>query len=717
MTHYSHIPMVRILLPVLAGIIFFTYIEHFLSLRIILVVLLAFLASGIVIYKYLLSRFHLGFVYGLNVMLLLFFAGYVLAQSRYELRNPSHFSHHTTEASMLHIRLIEPVAEKTNSFQVVGRVTHIISENGVQVVSGKIILWLEKSPEAQSLQYGDVIMVENHYQETREPQNPNSFNYKHFLSRQNIFHQSYRRTGEWYPTGRNEGNRIVSSAHTMRQKALETLEANNIKGRDFAVASALLLGYREYLDEDLQREFAGAGAMHILCVSGLHVGIIFLALNVMFGFLTRLRGGKYMKTVVIIALIWFYAAITGFAPSVMRASTMFSFVAVGQTFRRSTNIYNTLAASALMLVMINPFIVSRIGFQLSYIAVISIVSLQPLFYKQLYFKNKILDHGWGIITVSLAAQLGTGPMALFYFNQFPNYFLLTNLIVIPLTGLIIKGGLLLFFSAPVAFVSQYFGIVLSWIVWTLHTAVRMIEGLPGSTANSLVIGFHDKLLIFILISVAGLVWMKKQKKLVLLLMVGLLLLSTSFSTRHFVNQNRKQLVVYHVPNGTAVDIFHQGNCYFYGCENVLNNPGTILFNVRDHRLKSGFRASEPILLSMEEWEDQKLFVRNGFINVAGHSARIIDGQLELPSQRFFPDTLDHLIIRGNPRWSLSNLMDVLPARTIVFDNSNHLRHHRRWKEECDSLGINCWSVALQGAYVYNFDNKQKSRLISWSANR
>ncbi|MFW5663532.1 MAG: ComEC/Rec2 family competence protein [bacterium] len=710
MTHYSHIPMVRILLPLLAGITCFTFVEYFLPFHMILSVMFAFLVSGIIIYKYLLSHFHLSFAYGINVMLFLFFAGYVLAQSRYELTRPDHFSHHTRENTLMQIRLTEPVAEKTNSFQIVGQVTHIVSKNKVKEVRGKIILWLEKSDEAQSLQYGDIIMTENYYQETRAPQNPNAFDYRNFLARQNIFHQSYRRTGEWYHTGRNQGNPIVIAAHSMRSIALETLEDNNIKGRDFAVASALLLGYREYLDEDLQREFAGAGAMHILCVSGLHVGIVFLALHFAFGFLTRLQGGKYIKTLIIIVLIWFYAAITGFAPSVLRASTMFSFLAIGQTFRRSTNIYNTLAASALILVMLNPFIISRISFQLSYIAVISIVSLQPLFYKQLYFKNKILNYAWGIITVSLAAQLGTGPLALYYFNQFPNYFVLTNLMVIPLTGVIIKGGLLLFLTAPVAFISQYVGMALSWIVLLLHTSVRLIESLPGSTANNLVIGFHDKLLIFFLIVLLSLLWIRKQKKLVYPVLASLLILTISLSSQYFINQSKSQLVVYHVPKASAIDIFYQGQCFFLGCDNVLSDPKVIQFNMAAHRKKNGLRSKKLSMLTLEKGIEKPLYSHNGFLNIEGHTIRIIDQNYRMPSRRLFTDTLDHLIIRGNPRLHLSDLADVDPARMIVFDNSNPLYQQRKWKNECDSLGINCWSVALQGAYVHNMDRKPMESL-------
>ncbi len=703
MTHYSHIPLVRILLPLLAGIIAFSYLEYFLNLPIIVAVLCVFLMSGILINKYILAVFQLRFYYGINVMLFLAFAGYVLAQSRYALQKPAHFSQYQWEEAMLRIRLIEPVAEKTNSFQVIAKAMHVISDDSLKKVDGKIIVWLEKDEQAQNLKYGDIILLENYYQLVKEPQNPNAFNYKQFLSRQNIFHQTYRRKGEWHFTGESKGNMLVKTAHQMRQKALETLEANNITGKDFAVASALLLGYRDYLDEDLQREFAGAGAMHILCVSGLHVGIVFLALNLVFGFLTQWPGGKYLKTVLIILLIWFYAAITGFSPSVMRASTMFSFLAIGQTFSRSTNIYNTLAASALILVVLDPFIISRIGFQLSYIAVISIVTLQPLFYRQLYFKNKILDGAWGIITVSLAAQLGTGPLALYYFNQFPNYFVLTNLVVIPLTGIIIKGGLLLFFTAPVAFISQYVGLILSWIILFLHSSVRIIERLPWSTSNNLVITFHDQILIFVLIALLSLFWMKKQKAVIYPILTCLLLLSISFSQRSIAKQYRKQLVVYHVPNATALDIISNGECFFYACENVLQNPSAIDFNIHDNRLKTGVGKLEPILLEKDSIYSQHIYKKSDFINIDGYTIKLINRESSIPSQQLFPDTLSHIILSKNPRVNIHEIIQAFPARTIIFDNSNTLRYHRQWAEECDSLGIDCWSVALQGAYVYNFE--------------
>lgn len=701
MNHYSHIPLVRILLPLLTGIVLFLRIEYFLSLEIILLVSILFLVTGIIIQRFAIHNFRFSNLFGINIMIFLGFAGYLLAQNHHQYRHPNHFKNSLWEESMLRIKLIEPVEEKTNSYQIVGRVTHVMAEDSLKPVMGKIILWVEKDSLAPTLKYGDVILTDNFHQLVKEPQNPNTFNYKQFLSRQNIFHQSYRRSGEWFHTHTNEGNPIISLALQMRNKALNTLESNNIQGKDFAVASALLLGYREFLDEDLQREFAGAGAMHILCVSGLHVGIIFMALSFMFGFLTKLPKGKYLKTFLIVSLIWFYAAITGFSPSVLRASAMFSFVAMGQTFTRSTNIYNTLAASALVLAIADPFIISKIGFQLSYIAVISIVSLQPIFQKQLYFKNKLLNGAWAIITVSLAAQIGTGPLSVLYFNQFPNYFLLTNLIVIPLTGLIIQGGILFFLIAPLEFISVYAGKLLSYLILVLHKSVGIIEGLPGSTAQNLVITFNEQLLIFLFIILFSIFIKKKEPKLIIPTLITILFLSTSFVKRSVDEKNINRFVVYHVPRSTAIDIFTGGHCLSYTCETILENPRLTDFNLRGNRLRTGF-INPPVIQKDTSFISDNFLINNGFISWNNQTIKVIDRETLLHPQSNFPGKINQVIITKNAPVKLEEIHNVFDAENYIFDSSNSIRKSNQWIEECDSLGLDCWSVSIQGAYVWNY---------------
>jgi competence protein ComEC len=699
MTHYSHIPLVRILLPVMMGIIVFDTLGIILSLQIILLVLLVFLFLGFLVNRYLLPKFQYSFVYGLNVSLFLLFAGYVLAQSRFDLARPNHFSNYQLDDSMLRIMLLEPVEEKTNSFQLIGKVIHVSGGDTLIKTAGKLIIWLEKDERARDLSYGDIILIENYSQAIKEPQNPHSFNYKRFLSRQNIFHQTYRKSSEWFFTGKNEGNFIFATAHQMRQRALDILTANNIHDKDFAVASALILGYSEYLDEDLQREFSGAGAMHILCVSGLHVGIIFLVLKLLFGYFLKMQTIKYISTFIIIIIIWLYAAITGFSPSVLRAATMFSFVALGQSFSRSTNIYNTLAGSALLLVSVDPMIITRLGFQLSYLAVICIVWLQPWFYRQLYFKNKIADYVWGIITVSIAAQLGTSPLTLYYFNQFPNYFLLTNIVVIPLTGIILKGGILLFILSPFTLISQFFGMALSWALWILHSYVRFVEGLPSSTTNNIVIFFHEQLLIMFLIVLTGMFLLSKRVKLIHPILITMLILSISFTARFILNQNRKQLIVYNVPKSTAIDIVNGKSIYLWASEGFLENPALTRFNLQGNRLALGVGAENPLILNQSDKTiDQPVFKYGSTIRLNEHTIKIIDKEIFLPGTPF-PGTIQHIIISNNPSISMGDLSREFSPSMIVFDSSNSVRRIEKWKQECDSLGLQCWSVTLQGAYV------------------
>ena len=704
MSSFSHIPMVRITIPFMAGVILFANLQRQLVWEHIVILSITLLISGFLIKRYLLANFEYRFAFGINAKLFLIFAGYVLAQERHQLSRPDHFIHHPPEGTLLRLRLTEPISEKANSFQIRARVTHVVDSLMAISTRGKLIVWLQKDSLAAGLRYGDVIYIENQLQEVSEPMNPHAFNFKRFLAFQNIFHQAYRRSGQWHHSGHNQGNPLIASAHQLREKALKTLEANNIKGREFAVASALLLGYREYLDEDLQREFAGAGAMHILCVSGLHVGIIFLALNLIFGFLGRLPRGKLFKTAAIIAMIWFYAAITGFSPSVLRASTMFSFVAIGQSFNRKTNIYNTLAASALLLMILDPFIIQRIGFQLSYVAVLSIVWLQPMFYKWAHFKNPVLDHAWGIITVSLAAQLGTGPLALYYFNQFPNYFLLTNLVVIPLTGLIIKSGIIMFIVSPISILGQIAGHVLAWIILVLHNAVRIIEGLPYSVSNHVYISFADTLLIFGLILLGGLFWSMSRKSLSIAFLLLLLMFSSSLALRSIKNQEQLSLVVYHVPNTTAIDIIEGRNCFFVSGQIPEERAGNLDFHLGENRLRAGIKPRR-VWVGDTVVKGGHFYLRKPFLQLGMHTLLWVNQQNPAPDISLVPVSLDFLILSDNASFDLPYHSEYLQSTKIIIDSSSGFRQTSQWIQQCDTLGLDCWSVRHQGAFVLNLQKK------------
>jgi competence protein ComEC len=631
------------------------------------------------------------------------FAGYLISQSRYDLARSAHFSHHTGETALLRVQLTEPPTEKVNSVQIFGKVTHVVTDTLITQCRGKLMIWLQKDSTALSLNYGDIILIENTVHRVQPPKNPNSFDYRKYLEGQNIFHQTYRRSGEWFFSGKNEGNAILAAAHHIRKQVLATLEKNNISGREFAVASALLLGYKEYLDENLQREFAGAGAMHILCVSGLHVGIIFLALNAMLAFLNRRKYGLFVKMLIIILLIWLYAAITGFSPSVRRASAMFTFLAVAVAFRRNTNIFNTIAASAFFLMLTDPFIITRLGFQLSYAAVTGIVWLQPHFRKLYSFNNHLLQYGWEVMTVSVAAQLATLPITIYYFNQFPNYFLITNLIVIPLTGVIIKAGIIFFMTSFLPVVPLYGGWILSKIVLLMNSSVAFIEGLPGSTFEHISINFHDVFFILSATVLLGFFLDSRRKVAFYSGSLCLAFLAASISFQKEKNSETRQLIVYHTPYITAIDIIKEGKLFLYASQEIVLFPAITKFNIYENRLNQGLGGTKPFHINLfENPFPDEVYASDGFINMAGHTVKVIAKQDKLSIENPFPGSVNHVILSDNVRLRIAEIIQVYNPQQIIFDSSNSMSQSARWLSQCDSLGTKCWSVPHSGAFVYNF---------------
>jgi len=700
MNSLSQYPLVRLVIPFAVGIIAYLLAGIHFPVVWFFNAYAAFLFIWFSASKYVVNHYSLRWVFGVWVSTVFMVAGYNVAQNHNQLTRANHFSHFAEVEGNLLFRIIEPVSEKTNSFQVVGKVEKVLSGIESRRVGGKLILYLQKDSLAQGLKYGDYLLVENNFQELTAPKNPHEFNYARFLSYRNIFHQSYRASGQWHATSHNRGSFILKWSDTMRQKALEIFESN-FQGSEFAIISALFLGYREYLDENLRREFVGAGAMHILCVSGLHVGIIFLVLKMIFAFLLKLPRGKIWRAIAIILVMWMYAAVTGFSPSVLRACTMFSFVAIGQSFNRKTNIYNTLAASALVLLVLNPYIIASVGFQLSYLAVISIVALQPYLYKQLIFKNWFLDKAWAIITVSLAAQLATGPLSLFYFNQFPNYFLVTNLAVIPLAGVIIYAAIATLVMYPVPLLGFVAGKVLYFVLLALHQSVKFIEGLPYSTSTNVFISFSETIAVFLIIILLFAFLMSSLKRALVYALVFSAFVTVSISARSIVRQSNEMFVVYSVSNSTVIDFISGRKSVCLMCENLMENPGRIGFHVSENRVTTGvsqvvldvFSADNPNLQSIH-------YSRKGpFIAFGSLTIFVLDETVTrvLPAIDF---AIDYLIVTSNARHNPQDILENLDPSKVIVDASNSFWNTGKWVEACNELGVEVWPVRERGAYVW-----------------
>ncbi len=358
----------------------------------------------------------------------------------------------------------------------------IAQQQGVErfAMKEKILVYFAATVEADTLLPGDKLFFTENPRPINNGTNPHAFDFSGLMQRRNIYRQVYLNADAYTHIGKDSTNRIRVEAERMRERLLAVYAQSGLEGDALAILSALSLGQKKLLEPEVRQTFAAAGATHILAVSGLHVGILFMAFNLTFAPLRRSKKGRYVFMFLAILVLWLYALVTGLSPSVQRASLMFSLLQIGISLRRPVNVYNTLAGSALLLLLVQPLLLYEVGFQLSYAAVTSIVYFQPRIVSLIKVRNKVLKYIWELSAVSVAAQLGTFAIAGFYFNQFPVWFLLTNLVVIPAALVFILLGIAILATSWLPFIAEILAAVTAKLLHVMHGILQWIEALPSA---------------------------------------------------------------------------------------------------------------------------------------------------------------------------------------------------------------------------------------------
>jgi competence protein ComEC len=477
-------------------------------------------------------------------------------------------------------------AEKANTFQ-----TILLIQNRSLKKPEKIIAYFSKFEFDPTLKTGDQLIILARPQEIKNMGNPFEFDYQSMMKKKGIWFSVYLDKGSYLKTG-GQINRMIYLAERMRDKLVSILAAAKIGKEERSVVAALTLGYRTELDPETTDYFASTGAMHVLAVSGLHVGLIYFILGFLLSPLKRTKIGTFFCPVGLLSFLWIYAFITGFSPSVQRATVMFSFIIIGSVIGRPVNIYNSLSASALVLLLLNPNIMFEVGFQLSYLAVFGIVLIQPKLAALIVVKSKYLKWGWDLFTVSLAAQLATFPLGLLYFNQFPNLFWLSNFFVIPGATLIIWVTFGFFVLSPIPFISGLLVQLVHYITYLMVGSLKLMSSLPNAVAEGIVINpLQTWILYGILLSAIIFLFSKNKRWLfVSLSLVAQLQIAAIGNKIGLINQ--KTIYVYNSRN-TMIHLIN-------GRTNYLLTTSTDTIPERDlqiaKRVKNHLRLNEPIIL-------------------------------------------------------------------------------------------------------------------------
>ena len=476
--------------------------------------------------------------FGLTACLLWFYIGMITHITHNEFYQKSNYIHYSSIYEKPHL-LVITLREKLKSSAANDRYIAVVNRIGKLESTGRLILNVRKDSLRHVFEIGDILQIKTTLHKNSPPNNPNQFDYSKYLENKQIFAQLYTESDE-IKTGTETDKNIWYYTSKLRSKIIRNLEQSDFHKTELNVAIALILGQQQDISPEIIRDYQYAGAIHILSVSGLHIGFILLFVTFILTPLPNTKRGSLFKLIIILSSLFLFGIIAGLAPSVVRSVTMFSFVAIGNHLRRSVNIYHTLLVSILIILLFEPSFLFDVGFQLSYIALFFIIWLQPLLASIWLPKNKITKYIWDILTVSFAAQIGTLPLSIYYFHQFPGLFFVTNLVIIPLLSIIMVLGVVVMVLAAFGYVPFVFAKPLEWSIYYLNKIINSIASLEQFIIHN--ISFNYSLLISsYLLIIAAVIWFKKPSfnKLIFLL-ITIVILQTSFLQNRYNIQNQQE---------------------------------------------------------------------------------------------------------------------------------------------------------------------------------
>ncbi len=493
--------------------------------------------------------------FGLSIVLIL---GYVHLSWRTARNDRSHFMYESHPVRAYVVEVVRYNEEKSNAWRTEMTVRHIWADGRWKPAAGRVLLYLARADYPTPFRYGDVLLIRGHPQFVAPPMNPGAFDWQRFLAYRNIYHQHYVRGLDALRIDSNRGNPLISGAIAVRDWADRQLRTYIDGAWEQATASALVLGVSDRLDGELLQAYAATGAMHVLAVSGLHVSIIYGILVMLGRPFEKTRSGQALLAFVCVVLLWCYAFITGWSPSVLRAVTMFTFVALARPWKQSTNIYNTMAASAFCLLLYDPFFVMSVGFQLSYLAVFGIVFLHPYLYRLWEPESRWWDEVWKVVSVSVAAQLATLSISLFYFHQFPVYFLLANMLVVPLSFVVLVGGLALLPATVFPPLAGALGFIVYWAIKLMNTAIVWLGSLPGSVIRGIYIDRAQAMLLNVILLGAILGVLRKKRGWWMAAFASIICFSLLGWVWTLRIASKDHITIYHARAETRIDFASRG---------------------------------------------------------------------------------------------------------------------------------------------------------------
>lgn len=504
-TRITDFPVLRLVIPLIAGIAGLGYLPDN-SGWVIITSIVLMVVSGLVLVLCLIFRGTAQFFFGAGVFVLFFSAGafsHALERARVMVEWP--------DEERLYCGLLSDFPkEKNNSYLCQLTLLEKDGDHSALNYTGKrVYLYIPKDTVVVGMVPGQSLMF---YGKIEKPKSDlTSFDYAEYLYKCGVSGTLWVNSQRWRVVRTEVVSSYLLAALKLRQKMLNLYSEWGIPEEELSVISAITLGYKDELSTETREKYSKSGASHVLAVSGLHVGIMYVILSLLFPSFMNRGKLRWIKELLILLLLWFYAVVIGMPVSIVRSLIMFSMMALGKVLSRESSSMNSLGLAALLILLLDPVSLYQASFQLSFSAVFFILLLQKKFAGLIKFKTRPGRYINDILSVSMAAQVGTAPLVFYYFSSFSTYFLITNLVVIPLMFIVVLLSMILWIVAVVPFIRSLVVLCLTKTVSLVNYILDNISQLPGSSLRIELFSVYQVVLVyFIILTICGYVIKKRS---------------------------------------------------------------------------------------------------------------------------------------------------------------------------------------------------------------
>lgn len=644
-------------------------------------------------------------IMGVFASLTLINFGVVLTHGRIERYSPQHFLH-TQNIEAYTAQIVQEPQEKTKSYRAVAEIEAVRRQGKWERRQGKVLLYLRKETgNFKKLRYGDIYVIKGSPQVVPPPSNPAMFDFREYLAYQQVYHQQFLTPSEVKFLRHSIPNYILYVAIYLRQKCVKTLQNLVVGERESALAVALVLGIKDDVEPEILEAYTVTGLMHILAVSGMHVGLL-VWLPMLWFRRNKSKGKPWQKAFFVwlmIGLLFFYALLTGLSASILRAVVMFSTLLIGQWWNKRGNSYNILAFSAFLLLLYEPFWVLSVGFQLSYLAVLGIFYIQPKMNDWITPNTRIMREIWGITTVTIAAQIATTPIGLFYFHQFPNYFLLSNLLALPLSTIVLYLVLATLGLGWIPYIGEGLGWCASWGIWFTNQVIFWVQKMPYQLTDGIWFEWWEVLFLYGFIVFVLMTWGLRKTRYWAMAFMCLFLFTSSRFYRYTIQSHQKMLVAYHIGKYNNLAIFSGHQAYVIADSTLQTDTKTYNFNIKNHLFRQGILKPTYITKNTEKTPHflLKQTPKYALVYFAGKISLILKQKMNQSELAHFEEIdLVYCFLQNKALYSLQDWQGRVGKFVVCPSNPKY--YAQRLKKEADSLKIPIHLIAEQGAFVNKF---------------